>query len=361
MSLISQQENTDGKAVNVLVVDDSGFIRKTVKTLLENNPHIHVVGEAVDGEEAIRMAEWLKPDVITMDLNMPNMDGITATRKILKKRSVPIFIFTSVSEHDGPRVLEALNAGAVDFISKDSGDISEREKIIRRLQSGILAFGNHADSHHKVPVVRQPVIDRSVIAQPLPGIAEHDYDVIVMGASTGGPVVIENILSGLDKNFPVPVLIVQHMPAEFTRAFADRLNGLCPIRVVEATHGMAIEPGTVYLAPGGKQMEVLGKDASKRIYIGDHGENVNYKPSVDVTFKSVAARYGNKALAIILTGMGADGVLGAEVLKKEKAMVWAQDRESSVVFGMPMEIINHNLADKVLSATEIGTRLAQIH
>ncbi len=344
--------------VNVLVVDDSSFVRKAVKSYLEGDPQIKVVGEACDGREAMFMAEQLEPDVITMDLNMPNMDGVTAIEEILKRRQVPILVFTSSSDRDGPRVLEALNAGAVDFISKEAGS-SSREEMSNRLRTSVLELGRHEDAMTRRTAFTVTVDDniRSDVSKPVS--RNVLFDVVVIGASTGGPVVIESILKKLSPAFPLPVLIVQHMPAGFTHAFAERLNHLCDIPVYEASDGMPIEAGTVYLAPGGRQMEITGPATNRQIRISDQGRDISYKPCVDVTFRSVAGSYGDKALAIVLTGMGSDGRQGAEQLKQRNATVWAQDRDSSVIYGMPMAVIDARLADKVLSGENIGTRLAR--
>jgi len=348
--------------VNVLIVDDSSFIRKTVKSFLESDPQIHVIGEAGDGQEAMYLADELNPDVITMDLNMPQMDGVTAIREILKSRFVPILVFTSASDRDGPKVLEALHAGAVDFISKEAGDTERnKEKIINKLRSRVLALGNNRAEPDKSPLITQTPVNNVTPLIPAHTTRKSSYEIIVIGASTGGPVVIENILKNLVHDFPFPILIVQHMPAEFTRAFAERLNSLCSLSVVEAVDGMHIKPGTVYLAPGGRQMEVASNGSGKLIRITDHGNTMNYKPCVDITFASVAAVFGKDVLAIVLTGMGSDGKKGAETLKQHGATIWVQDQKTSVVFGMPMAIINHNLADKILPATDIGTRLARVH
>lgn len=348
--------------VKVLVVDDSSFIRRAITSSLETDPDIHVVGEAGDGQQAMALVEQLHPDVITMDLNMPNMDGITAIRQIRKHHSVPILVFTSASDRDGPKVLEALNAGAMDFVSKDSSDSREgHDKIIKKLRTHVMALAAPGPA----PAIKTPVSNMPTL-KPAALTSTHltelpDYNIVVIGASTGGPVVIEDILKKMAADFPLPVLVVQHMPAGFTRAFAERLDELCSLDVIEAGDGMAIRPGKVYLAPGGRQMEISKNGSGKLIRITDLAGHVHYKPSVDVTFSSVAGIYGGKVLAIILTGMGTDGCLGAKLLKQQGATIWAQDRGTSVVYGMPMAIINNKLADKVLSSADIGTRLARVH
>ncbi len=361
--LAADQKSRTRHQVKVLVVDDSSFMRRTITSCLEREPLIHVIGEAENGQQAIELTDRLQPDVITMDLNMPEMDGITAIHQILAKRKVPILVFTSTSEKDGAKVLEALNAGAVDFISKggyESG--SDREDIIHKLSARVLAVSRKHE-HTQRPIA--PVVSTGSpsgrVESTAKSVSAESLDVVAIAASTGGPVVIESILKELSPAFPLPILIIQHMPPGFTQAFAERLNKLCQITVIEAEDGMLIEPGHAYLAPGGRQMLIRSRGNGKTIRITESTEAMTYRPCVDVTYASVADAYKNRVLAVVLTGMGSDGLKGAEKLKQQGAIVWAQDQASSVVYGMPMAIAKHNLADKILSGSGIGTRLARVH
>ena len=365
-------------AVKVLVVDDSGFFRRRVSEILSSDPNIQVIGTATNGREAIDQALALKPDVITMDYEMPMMDGITAVRQIMQRCPTPVLMFSSLT-HEGARVtLDALDAGAVDFLPKNFEDISRNpnkvkqllcEKIHtisrsnRRFSSTLSspatpaapAFGARSSSIAPAvtPAARPatPVHSPSVAAP-----RRKSYRLVAIGTSTGGPVALQRVLTQLPGNFPAPIVLIQHMPAAFTKAFAERLDKLCKIRVKEAEDGDLLRPGLALLAPGGKQMMVDGR-GSVRILPGD--ERLNYRPCVDVTFGSAAKAFGDKVLAVVLTGMGADGREGARMLKQSGSQVWTQDEASCVIYGMPMAVVKANLSDAVYGLDEIGRNLGE--
>ncbi|RWU20759.1 chemotaxis response regulator protein-glutamate methylesterase [Pseudomonas alkylphenolica] len=368
-------------AVKVLVVDDSGFFRRRVSEILSADPTIQVVGTATNGKEAIDQALSLKPDVITMDYEMPMMDGITAVRHIMQRCPTPVLMFSSLT-HEGARVtLDALDAGAVDYLPKNFEDISRNpEKVKQMLCEKVhtISRSNRRFSSHASPA---PAPQPSVAAQPSvsslgasaavrsaapvraaapvassPAPKRKPYKLVAIGTSTGGPVALQRVLTQLPANFPAPIVLIQHMPAAFTKAFAERLDKLCKISVKEAEDGDMLRPGLALLAPGGKQMMVDGRGAVK-ILPGD--ERLNYKPCVDITFGSAAKSYGDKVLSVVLTGMGADGREGARLLKQGGSTVWAQDEASCVIYGMPMAIVKANLADAVYSLDEIGKHLVE--
>ena len=376
--------------VKVLVVDDSGFFRRRVSEILSADPTIQVIGTATNGKEAIDQALALKPDVITMDYEMPMMDGITAVRHIMQRCPTPVLMFSSLT-HEGARVtLDALDAGAVDFLPKNFEDISRNpEKVKQMLCEKVhsISRSNRRMSSYSAPVpaaaaptptpaprpglggfvapaaaaapVRTtPIASRGGPA-PTPAAAapkRKAYKLVAIGTSTGGPVALQRVLTQLPGNFPAPIVLVQHMPAAFTKAFAERLDKLCRISVKEAEDGDILRPGLALLAPGGKQMMIDGRGAV-RILPGD--ERLNYKPCVDITFGSAAKSFGDKVLAVVLTGMGADGREGARMLKQGGSQVWAQDEASCVIYGMPMAIIKAGLADAVYSLDDIGRHLAE--
>jgi two-component system chemotaxis response regulator CheB len=373
-------------AVKVLVVDDSGFFRRRVSEILSADSNIQVVGTATNGKEAIDQALALKPDVITMDYEMPMMDGITAVRHIMQRCPTPVLMFSSLT-HEGARVtLDALDAGAVDFLPKNFEDISRNpEKVKQLLCEKILSIsrsnrrvstystysapapvaapapapapssiGSYGSS---APVRPAPVPARThgaTASSPAP--KRKAYKLVAIGTSTGGPVALQRVLTQLPANFPAPIVLVQHMPAAFTKAFAERLDKLCRISVKEAEDGDILRPGLALLAPGGKQMMIDGRGAVK-ILPGD--ERLNYKPCVDITFGSAAKTYGDKVLAVVLTGMGADGREGARLLKQGGSSIWAQDEASCVIYGMPMAIVKAELADAVYSLDDIGKHLVE--
>ncbi|HEX8540176.1 MAG TPA: chemotaxis response regulator protein-glutamate methylesterase [Pseudomonas sp.] len=375
-------------AVKVLVVDDSGFFRRRVTEILSSDPNIQVVGTATNGKEAIEQALALKPDVITMDYEMPMMDGITAVRHIMQRCPTPVLMFSSLT-HEGARVtLDALDAGAVDFLPKNFEDISRNpEKVKQMLCEKVhsISRSNRRLGSYSAPTptptasasatagrAGTPVAARSTLASrpsvpsapaaasshaPLsPAPKRKAYKLVAIGTSTGGPVALQRVLTQLPANFPAPIVLIQHMPAAFTKAFAERLDKLCRISVKEAEDGDILRPGLALLAPGGKQMMIDGRGAVK-ILPGD--ERLNYKPCVDITFGSAAKSYGDKVLAVVLTGMGADGREGARLLKQGGSHIWAQDEASCVIYGMPMAIVKADLADAVYSLDDIGRHLVE--
>ena len=370
-------------AVKVLVVDDSGFFRRRVSEILSADPAIQVVGTATNGKEAIDQALALKPDVITMDYEMPMMDGITAVRHIMQRCPTPVLMFSSLT-HEGARVtLDALDAGAVDYLPKNFEDISRNPDKVRQLlcekvhtlSRSNRRFGGFAAPAPMAPAAPGPAAAASGLAgraaprtpvaparsaAPAPAHApapkRKPYKLVAIGTSTGGPVALQRVLTQLPAGFPAPIVLVQHMPAAFTKAFAERLDKLCRIRVKEAEDGDVLRPGLALLAPGGKQMMVDGRGTVK-ILPGD--ERLNYKPCVDITFGSAAKSYGDKVLSVVLTGMGADGREGARLLKQGGSTVWAQDEASCVIYGMPMAIVKANLADAVYSLDVIGKHLVE--
>ncbi|WHS61933.1 chemotaxis response regulator protein-glutamate methylesterase [Pseudomonas sp. G2-4] len=370
--------------VKVLVVDDSGFFRRRVSEILSADTSIQVVGTATNGKEAIDQALALKPDVITMDYEMPMMDGITAVRHIMQRCPTPVLMFSSLT-HEGARVtLDALDAGAVDFLPKNFEDISRNPDKVRQLlceKVHSISRSNRRVGAYSAPApapapspapapaasggfnpapVRSapaPAPTRSAPASTSsPAPKRKAYKLVAIGTSTGGPVALQRVLTQLPANFPAPIVLIQHMPAAFTKAFAERLDKLCNISVKEAEDGDILRPGLALLAPGGKQMMIDGRGAVK-ILPGD--ERLNYKPCVDITFGSAAKSYGDKVLAVVLTGMGADGREGARLLKQGGSAIWAQDEASCVIYGMPMAIVKADLADAVYGLDDIGRHLVE--
>ncbi|SEE38367.1 protein-glutamate methylesterase/protein-glutamine glutaminase [Pseudomonas kilonensis] len=375
--------------VKVLVVDDSGFFRRRVSEILSADTSIQVVGTATNGKEAIDQALALKPDVITMDYEMPMMDGITAVRHIMQRCPTPVLMFSSLT-HEGARVtLDALDAGAVDFLPKNFEDISRNPDKVRQLlceKVHSISRSNRRVGAYSAPAPT-PVAAPSPAPSPTPTASSSfnpapvrsapapaparstapasasspapkrkAYKLVAIGTSTGGPVALQRVLTQLPANFPAPIVLIQHMPAAFTKAFAERLDKLCNISVKEAEDGDILRPGLALLAPGGKQMMIDGRGAVK-ILPGD--ERLNYKPCVDITFGSAAKSYGDKVLAVVLTGMGADGREGARLLKQGGSAIWAQDEASCVIYGMPMAIVKADLADAVYGLDDIGRHLVE--
>ncbi|HAS4411228.1 TPA: chemotaxis response regulator protein-glutamate methylesterase [Vibrio cholerae] len=369
-------------AIKVLVVDDSSFFRRRVSEIINSESRLEVIDVAVNGKEAVEKAARLKPDVITMDIEMPVMDGISAVREIMANNPVPILMFSSLT-HDGAKAtLDALDAGALDFLPKKFEDIARnRDEAVTLLQQRVLSIASKKMFLRR-PAAPRPAPTTSIAASSLlsqeraaatsplgnrPSTAVSaatrfkasgkKYQLTAIGTSTGGPVALQKILTKLPVNYPHPIVLIQHMPATFTAAFASRLNSLCKIEVKEAEDGDMLRPGVAYLAPGGKQMMLDGRPGAARLRIIDGGDRMNYKPCVDVTFGSAAKIFGDKVLSMILTGMGADGREGARMLKQAGATIWAQDEESCVVYGMPQAVAKAGISTEDLPLERIAERM----
>ena len=352
----------------VVVVDDSGFFRRRVKEMLDSDARLEVIGEAANGAEAVEMAARLKPDVITMDIEMPVMDGITATRRIMQASPCPVLMFSSLTTDGAKATLDALDAGAVDYLPKRFEDISRnRDEATRALCDRVYALSRGAV--RSASSVRRPAATSPSVA-PRPGVAplrpaaaparRGQFRLLAIGTSTGGPVALQEVLTKLPASFSLPILMVQHMPGSFTPAFAARLNQLCAITVKEAADGDALQPGTAYLAPGGKQMVLEQRGGRQVLRVLEAEAGQTYKPCVDITFNSIAKVFPAQTLAVILTGMGADGREGCRTLKQAGSQVWSQDEASCVVYGMPAAVAEAGLSDRVLALTEFGHALAQL-
>jgi len=338
--------------VRVLVVDDSSFFRKRIRRYLEQSPQITVVGEAGNGEEALQLNQSLSPDLITMDVAMPVLDGISAVRRIMREHPTHVIMFSALTRDGARATLDALDAGAVDFLPKMGEGNTSAEDNGTLLRNRVLEIASKRRPSAK-PLEAE--IPRQVASAPASSSSQKTR-LVVIGASTGGPVAVQDILTRLPANCPYPVLVAVHMPKMFTGTYAERLQGLCAVEVLEAADGMRLQPGRVLIAPGGQQTEVRRSGDSLVVRVSDGGDHL-YKPCVDLTFASVAHEVGGTSLAIVLTGMGSDGAKGAKELKKSGARIWAQDEASSVVYGMPAAVARDGSADSVMSLSEIGRAL----
>jgi two-component system chemotaxis response regulator CheB len=288
-----------------------------------------------------------------MDVEMPNMDGITATKQILKQSPTRIIMFSALTREGARATLDALDAGAADFLPKNKTDSHGAPVDLGALlRDKVLALGRHVTpaARSAAPVQTARTAWRSGRSEP---------KLVVIGASTGGPVALQQILTSLPEDFPLPVLVAVHMPPAFTHTFADRLDGLCKVRVREAADGDLLRAGEVLVAPGGRQLLLTGRRGNGRVQIADVPDQV-YRPCVDLTFNAAAEVYGDAVLAVVLTGIGADGAKGAEVLKRYGAQVWSQNAASCVVYGMPQAVEKAGLSDQVLALDEIGPALRKV-
>ena len=359
-------------AYRILIVDDSTFFRRRISQILQEDPELEVVGEAKDGMEAIRLVKQLKPDVVTMDVEMPVMDGISAVKQIMAQCPVPIIMFSSLTQDGAQATLNALDAGAVDFLPKRFEDIAlNRKEAITLLQNRVKALARKNPGLGRRPLDRlRDAAQTSTESKPAlrsshSGLNSLDttglnpvsrsaskkaYKCLAIGTSTGGPVALQKILIELPASFPYPIILVQHMPAAFTQAFASRLNELCKISVKEAVQGESLKNGVAYLAPGGRQMTIEGRAGSAHIKISEPEQfpQTAYKPSVDLTFES---------LGVILTGMGADGREGCRALKARGSKIWAQDEKSCVVYGMPQAVTVANIAENNFDIEQMASQI----
>jgi two-component system chemotaxis response regulator CheB len=334
----------------VLIVDDSSLMRQLLTEILSSDPELEVIGTAGDPFIAREKIKALNPDVLTLDIEMPRMDGLTFLEKLMRGHPMPVVMISSLTERGAETTLRALSLGAIDYVSKpkldvSSGTIEQTSEIIAKVK---------AAAKVKVRGVNTPVTVPVELAAGCHFSATHK--VVAIGSSTGGTEALKELLSPLPADFP-GLVMVQHMPEAFTRPFAERLNSLCRIRVAEAKDGDRILPGHALLAPGGHQMQVVrrGMEYAVRVY---RGERVNrHLPSVDVLFSSCARQLGKNAVGVLLTGMGADGAKGLLEMKEAHAFTIAQDEATCVVFGMPREAILLGAADQVLALGRIPNAL----
>ncbi|OQW47962.1 MAG: hypothetical protein A4S09_14285 [Proteobacteria bacterium SG_bin7] len=338
------------KEIKVLIVDDSKTIRDLLMQILTRDPRIKVVAMAEKPSEVESLIKTYKPDVMTLDIHMPEMDGVSLLKKLFPVYSIPTVIVTSVTLKEGPMVLDALESGAVDYIHKPGmGELEEVipimiNKIITAATANLKAI-RFSETFSTTKVVSNEEIDNSIL--------------IAIGSSTGGTEALRSLLTRLPKNIP-PIVIAQHIPPVFSKAFADRLNELCDFNVKEASNGEEVLPNNVYVAPGGQQMKVKKRAGKLTIEVNDDPPVNRHKPSVDYLFDSVSHAMGSKCVGVILTGMGSDGARGLLNLRKRGARTIAQDQDSCVVFGMPKGAIELGAAEKVLPLMRIPDNIIRL-
>lgn len=350
------------KKFRVLVVDDSAFMRKVLETIFNADDQLQVVGHAKDGREAIALSESLKPDVITMDLNMPHMDGLQATAHIMTNNPRPIVVVSSESKEGAASTLKSLELGAIDFVAKPGGGIdldmqSIKEDLLRkvRVAAKVRVVRTASRLANAVQAPSKSPASGSTAPKSAPTApASTDnlrFPVVVLGASTGGPATVMRLAPGFTREFPAAVIVVQHMPASFTSQYALQLAEFTGIRVKEAESNDALQPGTLYVCPGGQHLRV---SPTGRISLdATTGRIEGYLPNIDVTMESVAAYAGTMSIGVILTGMGSDGARGARLIKQAGGFVVAQDEATSVIFGMPAEAIKAGVVDQTLGIDDI--------
>ncbi len=341
----------------VLVVDDSAVIRRIVSEVIATDPSMEVAGVAANGQIALQMIERLNPDVVTLDIEMPVMDGLEALKAIRERRArMPIIMFSSLTERGAEATIESLSLGASDYVTKAakvSNLTGAKEQISATLLPKIRALCGRSET--------APFPERSSISHAIKARASSSgrIDVLVIGSSTGGPNALAEVLPQLPRDFPLPVLIVQHMPPMFTRFLAQRLDALSPLTVKEAFAGAEVAPGTAWVAPGDYHAIAVRDGVHVRLATNQSPPENSCRPSVDVLFRSAAEAFGGNVLAVVLTGMGQDGLRGSERLVDAGANVIVQDEASSVVWGMPGFIAKAGLASAVLPLSQIGMEIVR--
>lgn len=340
--------------IGVLIIEDSAFMRKMITDILSSDERIHVLGTARNGEEGLKKVKSFSPDVVTLDVEMPVLDGLETLKVIMNENPLPVIMLSSLTPKGANKTIQAMSIGAVDFVTKPSGAISldiekSRDEIISKVVTASkINFVNKMHSFRK----------------PLKKIPEqlHKNTLVVIGTSTGGPRALQQVLTSIPIDFPSPILIVQHMPANFTKSLADRLNMLSKIEVREATHGEIIEKGVAYIAPGDYHMIVRKSGMALTIELNQNPLVNGHRPSVDVLFNSVAKLKRYNKLAVILTGMGRDGAMGLKKIKEanDQSIILAESEESSVVYGMPAAAVETGCVNQVVHLHKIGKMINEI-
>ncbi len=342
--------------VEVLVVDDSAFMRRAITSMLEAEPDISVVATARSGEEAVAKALQLEPDVITMDVEMPGMGGLEAVRQIVARRRIPIIMVSALTREGAETTFTALDLGAVDFIAKPDAAYVNIRDVARDLVAKVRTFGRR-QAPPRAPVQRPAL---PLEAPPPVRVARGPFSCVAVGTSTGGPVALSRLIPALPANFPMPLVVVQHMPLGFTKPLADRLDAQSKLHVVEAAGGEPLRPGEVLVVPSGRQPALRRrKDTVELELHPDDGRSLHV-PSVDILTSEVAEVYGPAAIGVILTGMGQDGVQGLRRLKARGGYVIGQDESTCVVYGMPRAAARAGLVDRELPIDAIPQALVEL-
>jgi two-component system chemotaxis response regulator CheB len=360
--------------IRVLVVDDAVVMRKLISEVLGRDPHIEVVGNAPNGKLALQKIPQVNPDLITLDVEMPEMDGVTAVREIRKVYPrLPLIIVSTLTARGAETTLEALAAGANDYVTKAAnvGGVMEGiSRLEKELIPRIKALCPDLISKEPAPTLPPPRPTAApalptnhgtsfIHAVPRPSLISSPVSIVCIGVSTGGPNALADFFSRLQVPLPVPMVVVQHMPPVFTKMLAERLAKAARVPCYEAEEGQPIRPGSIYLAPGGKHMEVLRNDSAARVHLHEGPPENSCRPAVDVLFRSVAAAYGPSILSIIMTGMGQDGLRGCQLIREKGGQVIVQDEASSVVWGMPGAVAQAGAADKILPLDQLTAEMVR--
>jgi two-component system chemotaxis response regulator CheB len=339
------------RLIKTLIVDDSAFVRKVIREIFSSSPYIEVVGAARNGQEALDMVEKLNPDVVTCDLNMPELDGVGFVKEQVSRRPLPIIILTA-SPQDTAHAIQALDAGAIDFVQKPTALATDALRLVRdELIDKVKSAAASAPVKRRVQTVADLAVAKSRPAR--------NVDIVVLGVSTGGPQALRYILPHFARDFPVPLVMVLHMPVGYTGPFAEKLAEICPLVVKEATEGCPVIPGQALLAPAGQHLSFQrGPGDSVKVRLSHRPIGKPHKPSVDVLFQSAAEIYGSRVLGVVLTGMGNDGTEGAAWIKSQGGMILTESEASCMIYGMPRCVVEAGLSD---GEVDLGTMVAEIN
>lgn len=345
--------------IKVLIVDDSSFVRKALLRIFDSDPDIEVVGAAGSGKEAIEKVLILNPDVLTLDINMPGMDGLETLKILMESRPTPVLMLSQFTRQGAELTLKALELGAMDFVDKSSTGMMDFFDLAREIIAKVKSMAG-----------RRPIKVKAYADTPSSIRTKGVVDVVAIGASTGGPLALQMVLPKFPGDINFAILVVQHMPRGFTGPLAKRLDAICDIHVKEAEEFQMVSPGTALIAPGGlhmKTQKVLTSGASSglagasvvqgKIRLDLEPPDVMHRPSVDVLFQSVAECYGSRSIGVILTGMGSDGAKGMTAIREKGGVTLAQDEATSAIFGMPRVAIMNNAVDKVLPVTSMAEEI----
>ncbi|MCF6270046.1 MAG: chemotaxis response regulator protein-glutamate methylesterase [Melioribacteraceae bacterium] len=351
------------RKIKVLIVDDSAFMRKSLAIMLESDPNIEIIGTGKDGEEGYKLAKELKPDIITLDIEMPKMDGLTALKLIMKDAPTSVIMVSSITTEGADATFKALEYGAIDFISKEQSFVSVsitkiKEDLIRKIKNIVYHKWN-SENLNRSSLLKSQKRESSTpkVSGVLPKLG---YKAIVLGVSTGGPISLQKVIPYLSEKINVPMFIVQHMPPKFTKSLADRLNAMSKITVKEAEDKEIVQKNVAYIAPGGRHIHFRNFNGSVQVLLKDNPENSLHRPSVDNMIQSATNIYGKKILSVIMTGMGKDGLESIKELKKLGGKCIAQDEESCVVYGMPKAIVDAGCADTIEPLEKIANKINSV-
>lgn len=356
------------ESIRVLVVDDSAFMRRAIARMLTADPDIEIVGSVGDGAQGLEAVKALKPDVVTMDIEMPVMDGLTALKRIMDEAPLPVIMMSTLTQNGASATIQALSLGAFDFVPKPESSMIDVLGVEHELRDKVRAAATAKGRRRAQPIqaaavpAPRPAPTPPAAPRPLQARAQSQWpEVIAIGISTGGPPALQSVFEALPSDYPIGLVVVQHMPPGFTRPLAERLNRICGITIKEAADGDAVLPRQVLIAPAGTHLVLKREVGALKVRLIDSSTTKTWhKPSVDVLFASVAQTVGAKALAIVMTGMGNDGTAGAGALKSHGAEIWSQDEASSVVYGMPRTVYEAGVVDRVLPLPAIPQALKSL-